>query len=341
MWSWEVGGREKLLSRILNYSLVCESAWVIFELLAQVLVSPWKSESYLFLSYCTVLLGRDDLGFLLFLTQLSSDFSSHNYPPAPRQQTVASPALTDLHCPHPFLSAKTSTCLLTDGHWRSHCDWTIQPHRKAAAKKQPSFASQPKESSKEIPELESLGSFQSFLDSFKNCSPFLRERGRQCDCVAPRAHWQNKRTLLFQKEHKDEQEGPPDRERENSRSEIEERVVRPRHEFKIYPNATLLEVPQIPVLQSQRSRAWAWKDQMKWVVFLNLEPTIPYFMKTNDSSHGKAQKFPHVGHWCPLHCLVFMFLELSQWLKHNKSPQIIFTDNQVNHQQCLGSSQRS
>ena len=28
-------------------------------------------------------------------------------------------------------------------------------------------------------------------------------------------------------------------------------------------------------------------------------------------------------------------------LKHNKSPQIVFTDNQINHQQCLGSSQPS
>lgn len=150
MWSWEFEGREKLLSCILCYSLVCRVLeWSSSSYLAHVLVSPWKSGSYFFYHIALSSLGRDDLRFLLFLPQLSSDISSHNYPPAPRQQTLASPALSDLHCSHPFLSAKTSSLLLTDCHWGSHCDWTIQSHRKAAAKKQPSFASQPKESSKE------------------------------------------------------------------------------------------------------------------------------------------------------------------------------------------------
>lgn len=53
----------------------------------------------------------------------------------------------------------------------------------------------------------------------------------------------------------------------------------------------------------------------------------------------KAQKFLHIGHWCPLHFLFLCFLN-SQWLKQNKSPQIIFTDNQINQQQCLGSANR-
>lgn len=159
--------------------------------------------------------------------------------------------------------------------------------------------------------LENLRSFQSFLDSLKNCSPFLRERGQQCDRVAPWAHWQNKRNL-FQKEHK---KGPRiERERELQKWARGKRVVGPRHGFKIYPNAILrssysiFAKPTVPSLGLERP------DEIR--CFLSLEQTIPYFMKTNDSSHGKAQKFLHIGHWCPLHFLFLCFLNFhSDWNK--------------------------
>ena len=160
----------------------------------------------------------------------------------------------------------------------------------------------PKSHQKKIPELENLRSFQSFLDSFKNCSLFLRERGQQCDLVAPWAHWQKNELFFFRKNTKMNKKGPRIK-RELQKWARGKRVVGPRHGFKIYPNAILLEVPQIPFLQSQRSRAWAWRDQMKWDVFLSLEQTIPYFVKTNDSSHGKAQKSPP--------CCALMSLTLS------------------------------
>ena len=217
MWSWEVEGREKLFSRILCYSLVCESAWVIFKLLAQVLVSPWKNGSYFSYHVALSSLGRDDLGFLLFLLQLSSDFSSHNYPPTPRQQTLASPSFSDLHCSHPFLSAKTDACwpTVTEG---ATATGPYSLTEKRQRRKSRLLHLNPKNHQKKIPELENLRSFQSFLDSLKKCSPFLWERGQQCDHVAPWAHWQNKRNLLFQKEHKKGPRIERERERERERT---------------------------------------------------------------------------------------------------------------------------
>lgn len=252
MWSWEVEGREKLFSRILCLISVWEC--LSHSAPGSGFSLPWKTGHIFSIMFALSSSVGMTLGFLLFLlpllrflkSQLSSYSSSTNL------------GLSRIQWPPLFasLSVRKDGRLLTDGDWRSHCDWTVQSHRKAAAKKEPSFASQPKRIIKRKFLLENLRSFQSFLDSLKNCSPFLRER-QQCDRVAPWAHWQNKRNLF----RKNTRRGPPDRERartpEVSRGKRVSRAAR--HGFKIYPNYFAFLIFHFC---KANGRAWAW-NQMK------------------------------------------------------------------------------
>ena len=182
----------------------------------------------------------------------------------------------------------------------SQCDWTIRSHRKAAANKKVSFDLSAKSHQKKIPELENLGSLQSSLDAFQNGSPLLQERGREWDCVAPWAHWQNNiRIHLFQKEHKYEQEGPPDLKRELQTGARGKGVVGLATYLQYLPTSfagsssnSIFAKPTVPRVDLERP---------------NETGQTIYFMTTNDISHWKAQKFPHAGH-CVSLALSYLFL---------------------------------